>query len=172
MEIREAAGLIRCPEVDGARADWCDLGCGVGIFTLALAELLEPGSAIYAVDRDRRALALLPKLHHGVSIRAVEADFTQGYALPAVNGVLMANSLHFAEDQRGMLRMARTAQARLLIVEYETSAANAFCPYPIGYARLCDELAEAGYATARRIGVRPSRFGGVMYAAWADVSPP
>ena len=35
---------------------WADLGAGAGAFTLALADLLPPGSLIYAIDKDTAAL--------------------------------------------------------------------------------------------------------------------
>jgi precorrin-6B methylase 2 len=31
---------------------WADLGCGTGAFTLALADVLDPRSVIFAVDTD------------------------------------------------------------------------------------------------------------------------
>lgn len=48
--------LIRggVPEPGGV---WADLGAGTGNFTWALAELLGPAGAIYALDRDARAIA-------------------------------------------------------------------------------------------------------------------
>ena len=53
MYIAEATELIRIDKISGARAQtWCDLGCGTGTFTLALATLLPPGSVIYAIDED------------------------------------------------------------------------------------------------------------------------
>ena len=53
---------------------WADLGAGAGAFTLALAELLPAGSAIYAIDRDRGSLD---------DLRERYADFARGRAAPA-----------------------------------------------------------------------------------------
>jgi hypothetical protein len=50
MYIAEATELIWIDKISGARAQtWCDLGCGTGTFTLALATLLSPGSVIPSV---------------------------------------------------------------------------------------------------------------------------
>jgi predicted RNA methylase len=57
MKISEATALIRTPLIEWVRPqDWCDLGCGTGTFTTALAELLAPGSTIHAVDLDQKML--------------------------------------------------------------------------------------------------------------------
>jgi trans-aconitate methyltransferase len=57
VKISEATALIRTPVIEWVRPQsWCDLGCGSGTFTTALAQLLAPGSRIHAVDFDQRAL--------------------------------------------------------------------------------------------------------------------
>jgi len=58
MKIDDAQALI-AGAVPRRAGVWADLGAGDGTFTQALARLLEPGSRIYAVDRDRAALAAL-----------------------------------------------------------------------------------------------------------------
>src|SRR5207247_6318326 len=55
------------PREDGT---WADLGAGEGAFTLALADLLPPGSTIHAVDRDAGALDELARRYG----RRVAAD--------------------------------------------------------------------------------------------------
>ena len=64
-----------------------------------------PGSTIYAVDLDQKALAEIPDLYDGVEIRKVLGDLqSPGLRLPSVDGILMANSLHFIWEQRLFLR--------------------------------------------------------------------
>ena len=41
---------------------------------MALAQLLAPGSTIYAVDLDRRTLEGIPDQHDGVEIRKIVGD--------------------------------------------------------------------------------------------------
>jgi hypothetical protein len=72
MKITEATALIRTPLIEWARPQsWCDLGSGSGTFTVALAQLLAPGSTIYAIDLDRRTLEGIPDQHNGVEIRKI-----------------------------------------------------------------------------------------------------
>src|SRR5512143_2942748 len=83
---------------------WADIGAGSGAFTLALADLLGPGGRIVAVDRDAGALrdteAAVALSFPRVRIEAVVADFRRPLALPALDGLVAANSLHFVARDR------------------------------------------------------------------------
>jgi hypothetical protein len=62
MKVAEATALICTPLIEWARPQsWCDLGSGRGTFTIALAQLLTPGSTIYAIDFDQGALEGIPE---------------------------------------------------------------------------------------------------------------
>ena len=81
---------------------WADLGAGEGAFTLALADLLPPGTTIHAIDKDQTALAELARRYARVAARrelprleTAAADFTHALELGDLDGVVMANSLHF-----------------------------------------------------------------------------
>src|SRR5207249_247432 len=76
---------------------WADLGAGAGAFTLALAELVGPGGEVIAVDRDGGALRELERAvrRDGATVRTLSADFTKPLDLETLDGVVMANSLHF-----------------------------------------------------------------------------
>ena len=72
---------------------------------MALAQLLAPSSAIYAVDLDERALEGIPDLHNGVEIhKIVGALENSDLLLPSADGILMANALHFIQEQQVFLR--------------------------------------------------------------------
>ena len=97
IELLRPAGL-------SPGASWADLGAGSGAFTLALRELLGLSADIYAVDRDRGRLAELERAHQvrfGVSehLHLLPVDFTRDLDLPPLDGVLMANSLHFFKNE-------------------------------------------------------------------------
>src|SRR5213075_672080 len=85
--------------MQGEGGIWADLGAGTGAFTLALADLIGPHGVIHAIDRDRAALAEL----RGAFVSAVPqaelhvhaGDFTRRLELADLDGVVMANSLHF-----------------------------------------------------------------------------
>src|SRR5687767_3510194 len=102
MEHTEMVALIR-GGVPAQGATWADLGAGTGNFTWALRELLGPHAAIYAVDRDGKAIRAqrerLAQAGSGAAIQLLQADFTGSLDLPTLDGVLMANALHFIRDQ-------------------------------------------------------------------------
>jgi ubiquinone/menaquinone biosynthesis C-methylase UbiE len=165
------ARILIAPGVTGASGTWADLGCGDGIFTAALYSLLAPGSRIYAVDKSQRALRALAhnfaESYPDASPHIVLADFTRPLALPSLDGLLMANSLHFVKEKGAVLDqlvLLLKPAGRLVVVEYNTSRGNYAVPHP---------LDETGFlALAKQIGLRqvailakiPSSFLGEMYA--------
>src|SRR4029450_10044540 len=99
VRLRDAIHMLAASGVDAvAPTTWADLGCGDGTFTLALAELLAPGSTIHAMDGASPALRRIPSVHNGVRITKHRGDFT-GLPWPFadLDGILMANSLHYVE---------------------------------------------------------------------------
>jgi len=151
---------------------WADLGSGTGAFTLALADLIGPTGQIYSVDKDRNALREQEKAMRArfpaTSIQAYVADFTHRLDLPPLDGVVMANSLHYVRDKSTVLRLVRTylrPGGRLILVEYNTDRGNMWVPYPLSYSTW-EVLAERhGYDGTRLLATRPSRFFDEIYAA-------
>ena len=149
---------------------WADLGAGSGAFTRALAELIGPGGVIHAVDRDRSALRELERRTRAEGARVVArvGDFTAPLELPTLDGVVMANSLHFVRDNAAVLTAVREALAaggRLLVVEYDTDRGNAPVPYPLSYVTWERLARAAGFAGTRLLATVPSRFLGRIYSA-------
>ncbi len=130
--------LLRNPLIDPSRPQiWADLGCGSGTFTLALAQLLAPGSTIYAVDSDPATLAQVPCHFKGVTIQTTAGDLRDlQFPLPSVEGFLLANVLHFIPDQQLLLNRLMPAARTLLFVEYERTKANPWGPYPAPFNHL------------------------------------
>lgn len=170
MKINEAVALIRTPIIEWEQSQsWCDLGSGRGTFTRALAQLLAPGSTVYAVDFNASALEGIPDRHKEVEIRKMIGDIESStLRLPAVNGVLMANTLHFIREQQSLLKRLLTVTDRFIIVEYERSKPNRWGPYPVGFERLRQLLSEVGVERVEKVATRPSLFGGTMYSALAE----
>jgi ubiquinone/menaquinone biosynthesis C-methylase UbiE len=173
MDHGEMVALLR-EGVPTAGGTWADLGAGSGSFTWALHELIGPAGTIIAVDCDSKALERLRAAsadRRDADIRPVEADFMQPLDLPPLDGVLMANALHFVADQRAVLsRIAGylRARGRLLLVEYETGRLP-WTPYPVPFARFTRLAGEAGLASPVLIGTRRSPTSGVvMYSALAE----
>jgi SAM-dependent methyltransferase len=160
MTVEDALELIQKASIGGERATWADLGCGDGTFTLALASLLPAGSTIHAVDRDGSALRRIPRTHAGSSIVTHVADFTTPpWPVRQLDGVLLANSLHYVPDQPGFIRLCEAAMKpppRCIIVEYDLDRANRWVPYPLSRQTLEHLFAGAGYASIQWLGSRPS----------------
>lgn len=158
--------------VVGAGTRWADLGAGEGAFTLALADLLGPEGSIVSVDRDRRALDVQGRrLHEAFPDARVEtlvADFTRPLDLPLLDGIVMANSLHFEREQLAVLGLVRAylrPAGHLVIVEYDADHGNQWVPFPISYRAWTALAAEAGFRDTRRLASVPSRFLGSIYSA-------
>jgi len=157
---------------------WADLGAGEGAFTYALAELLGPDARITAVDRDARAVRGLKG-----DFDVLVADFTKpfpihgeipaegggrGWDLRDLDGVVMANSLHFVRDKQpvleSVLRMLRPG-GRLIVVEYAADHGNVWVPHPFTYQAWEKLAARAGFTETRFLHSVPSRWLGAIYSA-------
>lgn len=157
---REAVSLIAGAGLDrSAPSTWVDLGSGDGVFTRALADLIAPGSVIHAIDRDRGALDQIAA-HPAVRIDTHAGDFTaKRWPVDKADGILMANSLHYIEDQLEFLRRTAarlTPRGVFLFVEYDTELANPWVPYPVS-RRALEELFE-GWGEVKPLASRPSAF--------------
>src|SRR5262249_7824833 len=153
--------------IPGQSGTWADLGAGSGTFTRALARLLDPTSRIYAVDRDKRAVESLRRssAKGTPSIVPVVADLTRPFALPGLDGtlldgILVANTLHFLRDSEAVLaRLVADwvrARGRVVLIEYDRRAASRWVPYPIPIARLPALAQSAGLSTPAITATRPS----------------
>jgi len=159
--------------VPGGR--WADLGAGSGAFTLALRELVGAEANIYAVDRDKARLGELERawrMRFGelAGLHLLPADFTRPLDLSVLDGLLMANSLHFHKDKVSVLRQVSTLLkpgGRLLVVEYNVDSGNVWVPYPFSFERFQVLAAQAGFSTPRLLATHPSSFLRGFYAAEA-----
>ena len=171
MSPEDARALIAHPSLSvGGPQVWADLGCGEGTFTVALASLLPAGSTVHAIDNDTRALARMPARHGDVAIVAHAGDFTRipdsrrdspaGWPFGGLDGVLMANSLHYVRAQAAFLRAVDglLRQRRILLVEYDIARANAWVPYPISYASAVQLFRSVGYGVATPLGRKRSEY--------------
>jgi len=160
MRLRDAIEMLADSDVAAlGPTTWADLGCGTGTFTLALADLLAPGSVIHAIDRDGWALRKIPSMHKMVRITTYRDDFTKMWPFTNLDGILMANSLHYVNDQATFIRACEprmTSPHRFLIVEYDTHEASRWLPYPVAQTRLTALFTAAGYSSIRMLRSRSS----------------
>lgn len=146
---------------------WADLGCGTGAFTHALATVLPASSEIIAIDQVSQTLA--PVMGGQTSVHFFRADMAlDPLPLNGLQGILMANSLHYIRDKHTFIRKLEPAfseKKQWLIVEYDTETANLWVPFPLSFKRLQALFSVLGYDKIEKINTRKSVYGGEMYAA-------
>jgi SAM-dependent methyltransferase len=164
MTHEEMVALI-AGGVGGMAGTWADFGAGGGKFTRALRELLSPAVTLYAIDQDAAAL------RGQQDAITICADFSQPLGLPPLDGILMANALHWVRRQEAVLRLLAgylKPGGRFVLVEYELQGPRGYVPFPVGYSRFESLAQAAGLVAVERIGERRSPSSGVaMYAALA-----
>ncbi|RPE05445.1 class I SAM-dependent methyltransferase [Chitinophaga lutea] len=166
MKLKDAISLLLPAGIEQTTPQqWADLGSGEYLFTHALATLLAPRSRIYAVDK----IAMPPEKGE-VDILPVKADFVADeLPLEALDGILMANSLHYVADKPAFLKKTAAffrKQPLYIVVEYDTEVpVPVWVPYPVSYAKLEALAAKMGYNRVQRLGSYESLYGGTMYAA-------
>jgi ubiquinone/menaquinone biosynthesis C-methylase UbiE len=174
MDHRDHVDLLRPADLPPGGL-WADLGAGSGAFTLALRELLGPSGAVYAVDKDRRSLDSLARACQArfgdtQDLHPVHADFTHDLDLPALDGAVMGNSLHFFKDKEKVLRHVRTflkPGGALLLVEYNTDSGNPWVPHPLTFETYRALAPRAGFTEPRLLAKHPSSFLREFYSAAA-----
>ena len=174
MQHADHVGLIRDAVAPGET--WLELGSGTGAFTLALADLLGPRGTIHSIDQDRGALrsqaASVRAQFGAVRVDQRAADFTRPLGFSGMDGVLMANSLHFVRDKAPVLALVRSYLApggRFVLVEYDADRGNHWVPHPISYTTWLAVAPAAGFNDVRLLGRVPSRFLNAIYASVASV---
>ena len=169
MTHEEIIALIRAG-VSESQGIWADLGAGSGNFTRALRQLLGTKATIYAVDKDQRALTQLQR-RVTPPIRIINADFTTPLDLPPLDGIVMANALHWVGRQKQILTNLvkhLKSNAPLIIVEYDVTIPRAYIPRPVPYTHFETLALSAGLHNIAQIGNRKSPSTGVtMYAGIA-----
>jgi len=176
MEHRDHVDLLQPADLAASShgASWADLGAGSGAFTLALRELLGLNAEIYAVDRNRGRLAELERSYRDRfgdtdNLHISAADFTESLdLLPPLDGVLMANSLHFFRDKESILRHIGSflkPGGTLLLVEYNVDRGNPWVPHPLSFETFHELAPRAGFSEPRLLAKHPSSFLREFYSA-------
>jgi len=153
--------------------DYADFGAGNGAFTLALRELIGLNATIYAVDKDRSALRELENAHRARfhttdNLILLPNDFSRPLETPLLDGIVMANSLHFFKDKEKILRHVcgfLKPNGALIIVEYNVDSGNMWVPYPLTFETYRTLAPLAGFTEPRLLAKAPSRFLKEFYSA-------
>ncbi len=170
MTHEQAIAFIR-DAVPNTGGTWADFGTGKGTFAFALADLLGSTGKVYAVDQQ------LPVLTYPVHanqedfapILPMEGDFTQPITLPSLDGIVMANSLHYAPQPEKVLSLLLShlkPNGTFLLIEYDTQTGNTWVPYPIDFSTWQQMAPLLGLSLPHKMNSRTSIYGnGQIYAA-------
>lgn len=151
---------------------WADFGSGDGAFTLALRDLAGPDGEIYSVDKDmsrlQRQEEAFAEMFPKTNIHFLHADFTKSLNLPKLDGILMANSLHYVKDQVPFLRFIKhylKPEGKLVLVEYNSDSGNRWVPYPLSFSTLQKLIREADFKSVKQLATIQSSFLEEIYSA-------
>ena len=125
------------------------------------------------MDRDAQALDQVPDKLGATRITKQLGDFvTEGLPAKDLDGILLANALHFVHEQPDFIQRAATSlkpTGAFLLVEYDTDSPNPWVPHPLSFTALVKLFKGCGFRSVRRLADRASSFGRArLYSAWAE----
>ena len=171
MTLSDATRLISSNKIskeEGQR--WADLGCGNGLFSKALINILPANSTIYAVDQKPLAIS-------DPRIRFTQQNFEkETLPGPLLNGIMMINSLHYIKEKSSLLirlRRKLLPEGVFIIGEYEMTNSNPWVPYPVPFLTASSLFRDAGFDTIEKIHEQASVLNDTMiYSAFIYNSEP
>lgn len=183
MDHHDHVNLLRPAKLKSGGV-YADFGAGSGAFTLALRELVGLDATIYAVDKDRGALEELENSHRArfhstfnpssplrASLILLPNDFSRPLNLPPLDGIVMANSLHFFKDKEKILRHVSgflKPNGALIVIEYNVDRGNLWVPHPLTFESFQSLALKVGFTEPRLLAKVPSRFLKEFYSAVAN----
>lgn len=151
---------------------WADLGSGDGAFTLALREIGGSSIQILSIDKDSTRLENQKKefsnMFSNANIMFLNTDFRTVQALPLLDGILMANSLHFIENKKKVLNHILKflkPSGTFVLVEYDSNEGNVWVPHPISAKNFIESAEYWGLTKPVFLHREPSYFMNSIYSA-------
>lgn len=171
MDHEDHVDLLR-PGVNTPQGKWADFGSGRGAFTLALAYLLYPTGEVHSVDKDRDKLMdqqrRMEERYPEIQVHYHVGDYTQPLGLPPLDGIVIANALHFQRDKSRVLDLLHgylKPGGTLILVEYNADHGNRWVPHPLSYPSWEKLVEKRGFQETHLLNTKPSSFLGEIYAA-------
>jgi ubiquinone/menaquinone biosynthesis C-methylase UbiE len=150
---------------------WLDAASGDGVFAEALLEISGPSLRVIALDVKRSAVrSALDQLPNSTAaVYAVQANLCSPLPIAKVDGIILANGLHFYQEteQIGILTQCSHAlkeAGQLIVVEYNTDFPTGAVPYPISREAIDSLLIRSGFEPAKKHKLVRSTYLGEMYA--------
>lgn len=150
-----------------------DIGCGIGVFTIPMAEMGE-GAQIYAADVSEKMLSEIKRraeeadLGNIIPVKSEEYDFRIGDE--AVDFVLVCAVLHEIDDKTRFLKeAARICRkgGKIAVIEFNESY-TAYGPplaHRVTRLQVYDKLAEAGFRYAIGTDISAAFYAAVAWKA-------
>ncbi|NWF64193.1 MAG: class I SAM-dependent methyltransferase [Chloroflexi bacterium] len=172
MDHADHVNLIG-PAVLEPGGSWADLGAGSGAFTLALREALGLATTIHAVDKDKLSLEQLERAYQtrfgsADHLQIQAGDFSRSIQLPALDGIIAANSLRYFKDRVKILQHIKSflkPNGKLIVIKCNVDSGNPWAPYPFTFQTFGKLAKQAGFSEPRLLAVHPSRFLREFYSA-------
>ena len=103
-----------------------------------------------------------------VKLHTYQADFTKPVDLPRLDGLVVANALHFLPQKDAAvirLRDHLRPGGSFLVVEYDTNRGNRWVPFPFSYEQWRVIAERCDLHQTRMLANVPSSFLGRFYSA-------
>lgn len=166
MRLNEAIRFLSPARFHSEPQKWADLGCGNGLFTHALTLRLPDDSKIYGVDKTSQDLSNINSENKEVEF--IQADIENSLPFGKLDGIMMANSLHYIKEKQRLLQSLLQEHGPLksfILIEYDRTHPNPWVPFPLPFAK-AKELFSSLNISIKKRGERKSRYGNKsMYLA-------
>jgi ubiquinone/menaquinone biosynthesis C-methylase UbiE len=157
------------------RGIWVELACGDGVFAEITLEIASPEIKIIGLDIDRSALTQFRdhlEKKKSEDLLPLQADLEHSLPMSKVDGIILANGLHFFPEQQQIQILTNCASVlkhdgHILIIEYNTERSTTAVPYRLPERNIYRLLIDAGFSAPLKISHVSSSYLGQLYSVLA-----